>query len=341
MTTEQTVLLTKAKRGDVRALASLLNRTLERGGIKAYVSGTDGHLKTILESIKPVSSEKLKTWLEKALHSLDSPVIKSIELSARQPGQSVVLWTEFIQLRDDSFKHDLDEVVEGDIVTELDSRELPAPPKPATSIISAKSVEDAQASALSPLPYGIPALLLTLKTCFINPFKLPDICERLHRKTAMYLGLSLGGFYLLCMLVGISRTDLGILELILPNGALPLILILNFLGFVLATTLVRKLFRGKGSVEGDFFCIGCMFMLMGILSVIVNLLGITNIELVVAFGLLYVVYSVLILYVCCVRIANIIAPLAPVAVASVLILGIYINKVLITMVFANRSIESF
>lgn len=318
MTSTQSPLLKRAKQGDVRAITALINRSLEPKGITAYVSQSQSQLTITLESLKNFEARPIVAWLERSLRSLDSPTIADVDIRTRVPGKSTVLWTEHLHLRD----------LEPEIETDF------SPEEPAAPIMPSVPVETTKERDRKPLPYTFQTVLLTIKTCFADPFSLPDVSERLHRKTAFNIGLSLGLVYLFGVLFGINNTTGTALNVVMPGFALPLVVIFNFAGFVLANTLVRKLFRGQGSMEGDCFIIGCTLMLTGIYVATASLLGVTNFEVIILLSLLYVVYSILILYVGCVRISKIAAPIAPLAVVTIFALGTYLTKVMVSIGFS-------
>lgn len=87
-------LLEKAKQGDAKAIAVLMNRQLQPKGITVKTALKDECLQVILESSTVPSQNALVGWLRKSMTSLGSPPIKRIKVYGRQIGNEFPAWSE-------------------------------------------------------------------------------------------------------------------------------------------------------------------------------------------------------------------------------------------------------
>ncbi|MBD2570039.1 hypothetical protein [Anabaena lutea] len=87
-----------AKQGDANAIATLINSSLQGKGIIAKVTQKDHCLQIILESAETPNQESLVNLIRKGLISLKPGSINRVTLYARQPGNSLILWSERFSL---------------------------------------------------------------------------------------------------------------------------------------------------------------------------------------------------------------------------------------------------
>ncbi|NEO85431.1 MAG: hypothetical protein F6J87_14460 [Spirulina sp. SIO3F2] len=331
MSTLQSGLIERSKQGDIRALARLINNTLETKGIKAYLSRSDMELTVTLEAMEVIQQQRILNWLERSFESLDIPAIALVKVRHQQVGQAALLWAAEFEL------HPISSIAPTQQKLQQSPSEQPIAEPDEGAIVKTAMASSADPKALAPLPYNLSTGLLTLKTCFINPFALPEICERLRRRTAFNLGWNLGLIYMLGVFVGLNR--LGV-TFFLPKLSLLMLTLSTFLGFVVAHYLIRKVLRGQGSIEGDVFIIGATLMLTGVCTLITSFLGIGNTEIITVLLLFYIIYSVLMLYVGCVRISKIRPTFAPLATGITIVLGAYLTKVMVSFALSNTPTES-
>lgn len=97
MTTTQPNLVQLAKQGDARAIAALLNRSLQPKGITAKANLKDGCLHVMLEAAKTPEQQTLVAFLQKGLENLGSSAFQKVKVYGKQVGEDIPTWTqEFI-----------------------------------------------------------------------------------------------------------------------------------------------------------------------------------------------------------------------------------------------------
>ncbi|GAB4320250.1 MAG: hypothetical protein OHK0047_02750 [Leptolyngbyaceae cyanobacterium] len=97
MTTAQPNLAQLAKQGDARAIAALLNRSLQPKGITTKANLKDGCLHVMLEAAKAPEQQTLVAFLQKGLENLGSPTFQKVKVYGKQVGEDIPTWTqEFI-----------------------------------------------------------------------------------------------------------------------------------------------------------------------------------------------------------------------------------------------------
>lgn len=99
--------------------------------------------------------------------------------------------------------------------------------------------------------------------------------------------------------------------------------------------LVRLLFRGEGSFDGDCFIAGSTYLPGSLAAALSVLLGIGNVEIIIALWTFTVCYSVLILFTGYTRIAKISDGAAAVAVPLVFLVLLYALKILVVSAASN------
>ncbi len=92
-------MLKLAKRGDEKAIASVLNYLLNDKGIQV-VEATLNHgcLRIVLESLSVCDRDSTVAFLHQAVTNLAIDSAKSLMICARQPGKYAPLWSETLAL---------------------------------------------------------------------------------------------------------------------------------------------------------------------------------------------------------------------------------------------------
>lgn len=98
MTASQPNLLELAKQGDARAIAALLNRSLEPKIITVKVFLKDGCLSIFLEANQTPNQQVLTSFVYKGLTSLGITSIKTVKLYGRQKGSDFPDWQQQFNL---------------------------------------------------------------------------------------------------------------------------------------------------------------------------------------------------------------------------------------------------
>ena len=88
-----------AREGDPRAIAALLNRSLQPKGVtaKAALSGTC--LKIMLESAQPPSQANAVKFIRNGLERLAPEKIETVKLYGKQVGEAQLAWNEEFELK--------------------------------------------------------------------------------------------------------------------------------------------------------------------------------------------------------------------------------------------------
>lgn len=95
--TQQNI-LELAKQGDVKAIASLMNRQLQPKGITAKVVLKQDCLQVMLESEQPQNQQTLVTFVCKGITGLGIESIKRVHIYGRQMGEEFPDWSQNIEL---------------------------------------------------------------------------------------------------------------------------------------------------------------------------------------------------------------------------------------------------
>lgn len=94
MTSSNATTLAQAKQGDVKAIASLLNRTLQPKGITAKASIKNSCLYIMLESAKVPPQKALVDFMQKVFSSFSVDNCHEVKVYGRQTGEEIPDWTE-------------------------------------------------------------------------------------------------------------------------------------------------------------------------------------------------------------------------------------------------------
>jgi hypothetical protein len=102
MPTPPANLPTLARQGDERAIAHLINRSLQPKGITARVVHHNGHLRVLLESQAVPSQSVLAPYIYQGIVALQIFGLKTIGVVARQPGAATPAWSQTFTLDADA-----------------------------------------------------------------------------------------------------------------------------------------------------------------------------------------------------------------------------------------------
>jgi hypothetical protein len=105
MTTNQPSLLQLAKQGNAKAIAALLNHSLQPKGITAKVAFNDGCLQVMLESAQVPNQQALVKFIYKRILSLETEVFKKVRAYGKRVGEDFPIWTEEFELTEKSSTH--------------------------------------------------------------------------------------------------------------------------------------------------------------------------------------------------------------------------------------------
>jgi hypothetical protein len=98
MTNTQPNLLQLAKQGNARAIAILLNRSLQPKGIAARASFKDGCLQIMLESAQVPDQLVFVNFIYKGITNLGSEVINTVKVYGRKVGEEFPAWNQVFDL---------------------------------------------------------------------------------------------------------------------------------------------------------------------------------------------------------------------------------------------------
>jgi hypothetical protein len=87
-------IFTLAKLGDVKAISSLINRSLQPKGITAKLTLKDNCLHILLESKQVPPKQLLFEFIRKGITSLNIASIKKLKVYGRQTGKQFPSWSQ-------------------------------------------------------------------------------------------------------------------------------------------------------------------------------------------------------------------------------------------------------
>ena len=156
---------------------------------------------------------------------------------------------------------------------------------------------------------------------------LPGACHGLDKSSAIAVGVTFCAFYVLCNCFFAHQC--------LPKEAFAQIPTLNlvissavpFLALAAANFLTRLLFRGSGNPGCDFFLAGAVLLPAAVLLAVVGIVGILNIEVVLAASVFAVCLTILMLYAGCHRIYELSERSATIAVPVMLVASAWLIKI--------------
>ncbi|MBE9233877.1 DUF4429 domain-containing protein [Cuspidothrix issatschenkoi LEGE 03284] len=91
-------LLALAKQGDVQAIASLMNRSLQPKGITAKVALKDTCLQVMLESAQLSNQKALAEFVQKGVTALGIPSIERVKVYGKQIGDDFPAWSNEFEI---------------------------------------------------------------------------------------------------------------------------------------------------------------------------------------------------------------------------------------------------
>jgi len=119
MTTTQPSLLQLAKQGDSRAIAILLNRSLQPDGVTAKVYLKDACLYVMVEASEVPKQQTIVPFLQKGLLGLRSPAIQSVKVYGKQSGEETPAWIKTWHIQEDKADlHDTNQETSSDIANQ-------------------------------------------------------------------------------------------------------------------------------------------------------------------------------------------------------------------------------
>ncbi|PAX59821.1 hypothetical protein [Brunnivagina elsteri] len=98
MTTAQPNLLQLAKQGDSKAIAALMNLTLQPKGITAKVALKDCYLQVMLESTQIPDQTTLVTFVSQGITSLESVYIERVKIYGKCLGEEFPAWNQEFEI---------------------------------------------------------------------------------------------------------------------------------------------------------------------------------------------------------------------------------------------------
>ncbi len=91
-------ILELAKRGDPKAIATLINQSLQSKGITARVTRKDTWLRVLLEADEIPNQSALFGYLQRNLEKLGISTITTVELQGKQAFAAAPAWRQSFQL---------------------------------------------------------------------------------------------------------------------------------------------------------------------------------------------------------------------------------------------------
>ncbi len=98
MTNVQPNLLQLAKQGDPKAIAALMNRSLQPKGVTAKVAFKDGCLQIMLESAQVTDQQALVAFVRKGITSLETALIERVKIYGKCLGEEFPVWNQELEL---------------------------------------------------------------------------------------------------------------------------------------------------------------------------------------------------------------------------------------------------
>ncbi|GAP94705.1 hypothetical protein [Leptolyngbya sp. NIES-2104] len=99
MTAQQPNLVNLARQGDGKAIAALINRSLQPKGILAKVVFQDGYLKIMLEGETTPDQAVFVSYVQQGIVALDIPNLHTLQVFGRVKGTTKPDWTEVVPLQ--------------------------------------------------------------------------------------------------------------------------------------------------------------------------------------------------------------------------------------------------
>lgn len=337
MTNPQPSVLELAKQGDAKAIAALLNRSLKPKGITAKAGMKNGCLQLFLESLDVPDQSTLMPFVQKGMNNLGSQTIQTVKVYARRVGDELPAWSDEFHLDVlPDFAFESEPEVESETPVAQPVYQPPVVPRPISDRTTAQTSAPTDAGDL--LQETLKDVVEGLKAFMLNPVgRLPKLYEELGKARALRVGIVFGSFYVICLLLILSKVFPYFYMYGLPRYSSFQMMILGAAQFVSlagASGLVRLIFKGSGSANGDIFVAGSTLLAPGFFMLICGSLGWGSPEFVAVLFILTVTYTILTLYTGCSRISHISEGLSPVAIVAILLISSWLSKIIWT---AGRS----
>ncbi|MEH1890612.1 MAG: TM2 domain-containing protein [Nostoc sp.] len=97
MTNVQHNLLQLAKQGDPKAIAALMNRSLQPKGVTAKVAFKDGCLQIMLESAQVTEQQALVAFVRKGITNLETALIERVKIYGKCLGEEFPVWNQELE----------------------------------------------------------------------------------------------------------------------------------------------------------------------------------------------------------------------------------------------------
>ena len=98
MTDSKSNITSLAKQGNPKAIAALMNQSLQTKGITAKVALKDGCLQIMLESIQTPNQTSLVTFIKKGVTSLGILSVERVKVYGKQSGEEFPAWNQEFEL---------------------------------------------------------------------------------------------------------------------------------------------------------------------------------------------------------------------------------------------------
>ncbi|HEY9850114.1 MAG TPA: hypothetical protein V6D28_11685 [Leptolyngbyaceae cyanobacterium] len=330
-------LLELAKQGNPKAIATLLNRSLQPKGITVKASLKNDCLQLMLESEQIPDRQELVPFIRKGLTNLQAGSICNVKIYGQQIGMASPSWHEKFDLE----KQQPSLTNSDEIETAMIYKPAEKEPNEVKEVASHKNSVNYHSSGIQ--KYSKPLeenntqkitykdVLEGLRIFFTNPVGgLPTFFASLGKPRALAVGGAFGLIYLICvLLVSLQNTQTPFIEY-LGGYKIVMLCLIQFASILGASALTRKLFRGKGSFEGDVFIAGSSLLAPGFYWLLAINLGIANIEIIVGLTIICCIYTILTLYTGCHNISEISESKSPLAVSCMLIASIWLSKIMVS-----------
>ncbi|MBL1173764.1 hypothetical protein [Pantanalinema sp. GBBB05] len=336
MTNPSLNLLDRAKQGDPKAIAALMNRSLQPKGIFVKTELQGDCLEVFLEALDIPEQQTLTAYIRRGLENLRLRSITTVRVYGHKTGDEQPAWSDEFGLEvseAEDFVSDFESPVQQPRIPSFQgSQTRTFPPASLGSARSTTYQSSPSADSGDQAQEIIQDTIAAFKLFIMNPVGgLPALYEEIGKQRALKVGIVFSLFYIICLLFSVNKTFGMYLEVIKFNFTNILIIgATQILGFWAAIALSRKMFKGYGSIEGDIFIVGISWLSSALLLMISSIIGILNFEAIFFLSMVAISHSTLALYAGCNRISKISEALSPMAVAFSLIFTAWISKVVVT-----------
>lgn len=341
MTNPQSNLLDRAKQGDPKAIAALMNRSLQPKGILVKTELHDQCLQVFIEALDPPDQQTLTAYIRRGIENLRLHSITTVRVYGHKTGDELPAWSDEFALKV-SEAEDFVSDFEPSVQQAHSSQESYA--KPYSSAPRSTPYQQSRSTdSGEQVQETIQDTIAAFKLFIMNPVGgLPALYEEIGKQRALRVGIIFSLFYIVCLLFSVNKTFGMYLDVIKFNFTNILMIgATQILGFWAAIALSRKMFKGYGSIEGDIFIVGVSWLPSALLLMISSIIGILNFEAIFFLSMVAISHSTLALYAGCNRISKISEALSPMAVAFSLIFTAWISKVVVTSMLQSMLQNSY